>query len=110
MKTVGVSRTIRESRLSKQILANDDAAARAEEVEEQIEEDSVEKAARENETRVPAPIIRSNEEMETADDAVASREQEQEQAEGSRIDKVAFEDGIGTAAAEEYIRRGHTHD
>ena len=109
MKTVGMSATLPESRLSKQIATNDNAAANEEEVGEQIEEDSVEKAARENRNGVPTPLM-SNEEMETADDAVASREQEQEQAEESRIDKVAFEDEISTAAAEEYIRRGHTHD
>jgi hypothetical protein len=50
----------------------------------------VEKAARENETRVPASIMISNEEMEAADDAVASREEIEEEAEESRIDKVAF--------------------
>ena len=46
----------------------------------------------------------------TNEDAVASREEVEEQAEESRIDKVAFEDGISTASAKEYIRRGRTHD
>ena len=109
MKPVGMSATIPESRLRKQIATKDDAAANAEEVEEQIEEDNVEKAARENETGAPIPTM-SNEKMAVDDDAVASREQEQEQAEDSRIDKVAFEDGISTAAAKEYIRRGRDHD
>jgi regulatory protein YycH of two-component signal transduction system YycFG len=90
MKNVGKSATIPDSRLSEQIATNDDAAANEEEVNEQIEEDNVEKAARENETRVPASIMISNEEMEAADDAVASREEIEEEAEESRIDKVAF--------------------
>jgi len=54
MKTVGKSATIPESRLSKQIATNDDAAANEEEVEEQIEEDNVKKAARENGTGILA--------------------------------------------------------
>jgi NCAIR mutase (PurE)-related protein len=110
MKNVGRSATIAESRLSKQIATNDDAAANEEEVEEQIEEDNVEKAARENGTGVPGRIMRGNKEMETADDAVASREEVEEQAEESRIDKVAFEDGISTTSAKEYIQSGRTHD
>jgi hypothetical protein len=52
----------------------------------------------------------SNEQSETADNAVASKEGIEEQAEESRIDKVAFEDGVSTASAKEYIKRGHTHD
>ena len=48
MTTVGNPTTIRESRLSQQIATNNDFAANEEEVEEQIEEDTVEKAAREN--------------------------------------------------------------
>lgn len=47
MKNVEKSVTIAESRLSKQIATNDDAAAIEEEVEEQIEEDNAKKAARE---------------------------------------------------------------
>jgi hypothetical protein len=89
----GKPATILESRSSKQTANND-----------------VEKPARENGTGVPIQIVRSNKEMETADDAVASKEEVKEQAEESRIDKVAFEDGISTASAEEYIRRGPTHD
>jgi hypothetical protein len=54
MKAVGNATTIRESRLSQQLATNDDVAANAEEVEEQIEEDTVEKAAREN-----GPAVRS---------------------------------------------------
>jgi hypothetical protein len=109
MKTVGKSATIPKSRLSKQIATNDDAAANEEEVEEQIEEDNVEKAARENRTGVPTPLM-SNKQIESADDAVASREEVEEQAEEKCIDKAAFEDGISTASAKEYIRRGRTHD
>jgi NCAIR mutase (PurE)-related protein len=110
MKTVEKSATIPESRLSQQIGTNDDVVAIEEEVQEQIEEDNVERAARENATGVPVPIVRSNKEVETADDAVASREEVEKQAEESRIDKVAFEDGISTASAKEYIRRGRDHD
>jgi len=110
VKTVGTSATIPESRLSKQIATNDDAAANEEEVDEQIEEDNVEKAARENETRVPAPIMTGNKQIECADDAVASREEVEEQAEEKCINKAAFEDGISTASAKEYIRRKRTHD
>lgn len=47
-----------EARLSKQIATNDDATANQEEVEEQIEGDNVEEAARENETSGPAPIMK----------------------------------------------------
>ncbi len=54
MKTVAKTATIPESRLSQQIAANDDAAANEEEVEEQIEEDNVKKAARENTISVPS--------------------------------------------------------
>ena len=110
MKTVEKSATIPESRLSQQIGTNDDVVAIEEEVQEQIEEDNVERAARENATGVPVPIVRSNKEVETAGDAVASREEVEKQAEESRIDKVAFEDGISTASAKEYIRRGRDHD
>ena len=110
MKAVGNATTIRESRLSQQLATNDDVAANAEEVEEQIEEDTVEKAARENGPAVRSPILSSNEEIQTAEDAVASREEIEEQAEESRIDKVAFEDGINTPSAKEYLRRGRTHD
>ena len=53
MMTVGTLATIPNSRLSRQIATNDDAAANEDEVEEQIEEDNVEKTARENETGAP---------------------------------------------------------
>ena len=96
--------------MSQQITTNDDAAANEEDVEKQIEENSVKKAARANGTRVPVPIMRGNEEMAAADDAVASREEVEEQAEERRIDKVALRDGTGTASAKEYIQRGRTHD
>jgi hypothetical protein len=110
MKTVETSAPIRESRLSQQISTNDDATANEEEVEEQIEEDNVEKAARENGAGDSVPIMRGNEEIESADDSVASREKVEEQAGESRIDKVAFNDGISSASAKEYIGRGRNHD
>ena len=73
-------------------------------------EKSVTRAARENGTGAPGPIMRSNMEMETADDAAASREEVEEQIEESRVDKVALEDGISTPSAEEHIRRERVHD
>jgi hypothetical protein len=94
----------------KQIATIDNAAASRENTDEQMEEDAVKKKARENATGALAPIIKGADELETADNAVASSEEVAEQAEESRIDKVAFEDGISTAAAEEYIGRGRTHD
>ena len=109
MKTVGKSANILESQLSQQIGANDDAVAIEEEVQEQMEEDNVKKAARENAKGVPAPIVRSSKEMETDNDTVASRKEVEEQAAESRIDKVAFEDGISPASAKEYVRRGRDH-
>lgn len=109
MRTMGKSATIPDARLSKQIATNDDAAAKQEEVEEQIEGDYVEMEARENGTGGPAPMMRTNEEMETADDAVASREENEEQAEEHRIDKVALEDTISAPSAE-YIRSECVHD
>ena len=42
--------------MSQQIATNDDAAANEEEIEEQIEEDNVEKAARENSSRLSGPV------------------------------------------------------
>jgi len=110
MKTFGKSANTRESRLSQQIGTNDDVVTIEEEVQEQIEKDSVEKEARENATGVPVPIVRSSQEMETADDAVASSEEVEEQAAESRMDKVVFEDGISPASAKEYIRNGRDHD
>ena len=75
-ETVGKSATNPESRLSQQIATRDDVAANEEEVEEQIEEDNVENAARENGTGPTVPILRSNKEVEeTADDALASKEE-----------------------------------
>jgi hypothetical protein len=110
MKTVGNAANIQESRLSPQISTDDDVAANEEEVDEQIEEDNVENAARENATGVPVPIMRGNDETETTDLVVASREEVEEQAAESRIDKVAFEDGISTVSAKEYIGHGRNHD
>ena len=52
----------------------------------------------------------SNEEEAVGDDAAAAREEVEEHAEESRIDKVAFEDGVSMTSAEEYIKRGRTHD
>jgi NCAIR mutase (PurE)-related protein len=96
--------------LNQQIGTNDDVVAIEEEVQEQIEEDNVEKAARENARGVPVPTVRSSKEMEAADDAVTSREEVEEQAAESRMDKVVFEDGISPASAKEYIRNGRDHD
>jgi NCAIR mutase (PurE)-related protein len=110
MKTVGKSATILESRLSQQLGRNDDVVAIEEEVQEHIEEDNVEKAARDNATGVPVPIVRRSKKMKEADEAVDSREEVEEQAADSRMDKVAFEDGISPASAKEYIRRGRDHD
>jgi len=93
MTTVGKFGTIPKSQLSPQIATNDGAAANEEEVEEQIEEENVEKAALENRAGVSTPFM-SNKQIETADDAVASREEVEEQAEESRIAKVAVEDGM----------------
>ena len=108
MKKVGKSATILQSQLSKQIATNDNAAASEQEVKEQIEEDSVENAARKNRSGSPAPFMR-NKPIEAAGDAIAIREEVEEQAEESRIDKVAFEDGVSTTSAKEYIR-GRTHE
>ena len=58
MMVVGTLAPIPKSRLSKQMATNDDAAANEEEVEEQIEEENVEKTARENETGAPIPMMR----------------------------------------------------
>jgi hypothetical protein len=63
MKTVGTSATNPESRLSQQIATHDDVAANEEEVEEQIEEDNVENAARENGPASMVPILRNNGEI-----------------------------------------------
>jgi hypothetical protein len=49
--------------LSKQIATNDDVAANEEEVEEQIEEDNVEKAARENRSGVTT-LLMSNKQLD----------------------------------------------
>lgn len=109
MTSVGKFATIPESRLSKQIATNDDAAANELGVEEQIEEENVKRVARENATGFPIPIMRGNEEKQAADDAVVSRKEVEGQAEESRIDKVAFEDGLSMPSAKEYIRSGRTH-
>ena len=108
MTTAGKFATIPKSRLSQRIATNDDAAANEDEVEEQIEEENVKKAALEN-TGVSTPFM-SNKQIETADDAVASREEVEEQAEESRIDKVAYEDGMSTGSAKEYVQRGRARD
>jgi hypothetical protein len=99
-----------EVRVSKQIATIDDAAANHAEVDEQMEQETVEEAARENATAAAAAVMKGSDELETADNVLASSEEVAEQAQESRIDKVAFEDGISTAAAEEYIGRGRTHD
>jgi hypothetical protein len=108
MKTAKNSAAASQSRSGRQIATNDDAAANAQEVEQQIEEETVDKAARQNQTPAPIQIVRSNHQIATADNAVAAREEVEEQAEESRVDKVAFEDGVSTVSAKEYIR-GRTH-
>ena len=95
-----------ESRLSSQITTNDNAAANREEVEEQIEELSVKKAARENATGAPVSMIRDSKEMEAVNDAVAAGEETQEQVERKRVEKKAFENRISAAPAGQRIRNG----
>jgi len=109
MTTAGKFAAVSKSELSKKLAANDNAAANEQEVEEKIEEDTVEKEARENRTDARLPFM-SNKQRETADDAVASREEIEEQAVESRIDKVAFEDGVSTTSAKEYIHSGRAHE
>ena len=102
MTTVGKFATIPESRSSKLVATNDDAAANEEEVEEQIEDDSVQKAARENATGSPIPMM-SNEERTVDDDAASDSEEVQQQIERKRIEKNAFENRISAASAEKWI-------
>lgn len=109
MMVVGTLAPISNSRLSRQMATNDDAAANEEEVEEQIEEENVEKTARENETGAPIPMM-SNAEMAVDDDAVSAREEVQQQVEGKRVEKEAFENRISVASAEKWTRSGRTHD
>ena len=109
MRVVGKFAPIPKSRLSKQMATNDDAAANEEEVEEQIEEENVEKTARENETGAPIPMM-SNAEMAVDDDAVSAREEVQQQVERKRVEKEAFENRISVASAEKWTRSGRTHD
>jgi hypothetical protein len=109
MKTAGKNSMTPEARLSKQIETNDDVAAIKEEVEDQIDEENVERAAK-NATDSAALSVRDNEEPGPGDEVIPSMKSVEDQAEEGRIDKVAFEDGINPAAAEEYIHRGHTHD
>lgn len=99
-----------ESRLSSQITTNDNAAANREEVEEQIEEDSVKKAAHENETGVSVSLMRSSEEMAAADDAAAVGEEAQAQVERKRGEKKAFENRISAASAEKWIQNGRIRE
>ena len=63
MATVAKFARVPTSRSSRQIATNDDAAANEEEVEEQIEEDNVENAARENGPASMVPILRNNGEI-----------------------------------------------
>jgi hypothetical protein len=96
-----------ESRLSRQIATNDNAATnKEEEVEEQIEEENVKRVARENATGYPIRILRGNEEIQAADDAVASKDEVEEQVERKRVEKKAFENRISAASAEKWIRNG----
>ncbi len=95
-----------ESRSSSQITTNDNAAANREEVEEQIEEVSVKRAARENATGAPVSMIRDSKQVEAIDDAVAAGEETQEQVERKRVEKKAFENRISAASAEKWIQNG----
>lgn len=105
MKTVVESAMIPESRSSRQIATNDNAATNLEEVEEQIEEDNVKKAAHENAIGIPA-IMRGGAEMAAVDDAGAAGEEVQEQVERKCVEKEAFENRIIAAAAGKWIRNG----
>jgi|SRR5271166_4360948 len=104
MKTVRRYATIPEFRLS-QMAANDNAATNLEEVEGQIEEDNVKKAARENAIGIPA-MMRDTAEMAAVDDAGAAGEEVQEQVERKRVEKQAFENRISAASAEKWIQNG----
>jgi hypothetical protein len=97
MRTVEKVRSAPESRLSKQITSDNDAAANEEEREERNERNSVKKAARANGTGFPVPRM-SNKQMETADDAVASKEEVEQRAEESHINMLARENGISQGA------------
>jgi len=110
MKTVGRSATISGFLLIKQMAANDDSAANEEEVEEQIEEDNVERVAREIAPGLPIRILRDSEEIEAADDAVASKDDVEEQVERKRVEEKAFKNRISADSAEKWIRNGRTHD
>jgi hypothetical protein len=110
MNTVGRSAMISESRLGKQLATKDDSAANEEEVEQQIEEDNVERVAREIAPGLPIRILRDREEIEAADDAVASKDEVEEQVERKRVEEKAFENRISAASAEKWIRNGRTHD
>jgi hypothetical protein len=104
MKTVRRSATIPEFRLS-QMAANDNAATNLEEVEGQIEEDNVKKAARGNAIGIPA-MMRGSAEMAAVDDAGAAGEEVQEQVERKRVEKQTFENRISAASAEKWIHNG----
>jgi hypothetical protein len=105
MTTVGKFATLGESRMSKQIATNDDDAANEEEVEEQIEEENVEKAAGEYGTGIPIPFM-SNSRIETADDAEASSEEVEEQVERKHVEKKALGNRISAASAQKRTRNG----
>ncbi len=104
MKTVAESAMTPESRSSTQIATNDNAA-NLEEIEEQIEEDNVKKAAHKNAIGIPA-MARGSAEMAAVDDAGAAGEEVQEQVERKRVEKKAFENRIIAAAAEKWNRNG----
>jgi hypothetical protein len=100
---------IPEFRMSKQIAANNDAAANEEEVEEQIEQDNVKKTARDNATGASTPIMTTLE-MAINDDSLSANEEVQEQAERKRVEQEAFENRISAASAEKWMRNGSFHD
>jgi hypothetical protein len=76
MTGVEESATVPTPRLGKQMASNDHAAANEEEVEDQIEEENVGRAACENRsaTRTLTPVTSR---QKTADHAVVSREEVQ---------------------------------
>ena len=64
------------------------------------------KAARENATGVPVPVMRGSRQMGAVDDAVAASEEVQEQFERKRLGKKAFENRISEPSADKSIGNG----
>lgn len=69
MTNAGKAATLPESQLlNRNDAANDDAVGYEQEVDEELEQDDVERTARENATGIQSPIMRSSKEMAVADD------------------------------------------